>query len=97
MPPTDAQSQAVGRLAVAFVTTSLLCAAILVAFPEIAWVRGILGSGGFNLGCLGAGIALWGCIRVRHRLCYLATVLSIPNAAIWAWMLYLFIYHENRI
>jgi hypothetical protein len=94
MPHAELKPEEVGRFAVACVVVSLLCATLVVVFPGISWVRGIFGSVGFNAGCWGAGVALWCSIRLRERLCYLASVLSIPNIAVWAWLTYRVIYEK---
>jgi hypothetical protein len=95
MSRTELKPEDVGRFAVGLVLFSLLCATLVVTFPGISWVRGIFGSLGFNAGCCGAGVALWCSVRLRERLCYLASFLSIPNAIAWSYFTYHIIY-ENR-
>ncbi|MDG3004859.1 hypothetical protein [Paludisphaera mucosa] len=77
----------VGRWALVCVLSSLLCAGIVVAFHEARWVRGVVGSLGFNAGAWGLGVAFWCSVRLRDRLCYLAAALSVPNVVAWAYVL----------
>jgi hypothetical protein len=48
MSRTKVNPTEVGRLALGFVTFSLVCAALVVMFPGIGWVRAFAGSLGFN-------------------------------------------------
>lgn len=90
------KSAEVGRFVLAWVALSLLCAALLVTFPHITWVRGTAGSTGFIAACLGIGLGLWCSLRFRGHRCYLAFVLSVPNFALWAYFLHLAIHDRLR-
>lgn len=94
MASRELKAEAVGRFALGCVTVSLLCAALVVSFSQVGWVRGVAGSLGFNAGCWGVGVALWCSIRLRERLCYLACLLSLPNVVIWGWFLHRVIYES---
>jgi hypothetical protein len=85
---TELKADSVGRFALGCITMSLLCAALVVSFPQVGWLRGAAGSLGFNAGCWGTGVALRCSIRLRERLCYLASLLSLPNAILWGWLIH---------
>jgi hypothetical protein len=93
---TEVRHEAVGRFALGCVVVSLLCGAIVVCFSSVGWVRGVVGSMGFNAGFWGLGVALWCSIRLRERLCHLACVLSVPNVAVWTWLIYRVIHGSLR-
>ena len=93
MSHTELSPRSVGRFAVACVVGSLLCAALLVAFPR-SGLRAPVGSLGFTAAWIGTAVAFWCSLRLRDRLCYLASALSVPNMLAWAWLTYVVI-HES--
>jgi hypothetical protein len=92
MAENEPKSSDIGKIAVRFVVVSVLCGLAILCFPQIRVLRGLAGAGGFMLGSIGCGVALWCSIRERDRTCYLACLLSLPNVFLWGWVFQLSIY-----